>query len=243
MCSNGCSRIVAGRRALGRKSRHRGCRRNQIVDPAEHQRREPAQLEGLVEAANDVTARELRAAFSPFERVGVDFVALLGGPRFHVGPRTRAEECVDSFKDCARDDALHRLDDCAFAGEEFCRRFDRGLHLGIDRHPGARIEQQPDPLALQTARQVHPVDVLHRQAHAVAVVGLRQDRHHQRGVVHGARHWAGAARDERRVDRDAAEARLEANEAAPSGGQAHRAADIGADMQRAIAGRARRARA
>ena len=90
--------------------------------------------------------------------------------------------------------------------------------------------------------QVRPIDVLHRQAHAVAMVGLRQHRHHQRGVVDRAGHRAGAARHVGRIDRDAPEARLQPDQPAPAGRQAHRAPDIGADVERPVAGRACRAR-
>ena len=86
-----------------------------------------------------------------------------------------------------------------------------------------------------------PGDVLRRQAHAVARVGLRQHLHHQRGVGHGARHRPGGAAHVGRVDRDAAQAGLEREDAAPAGRQAQRAADVGADVQRAVAGRRGRA--
>ena len=88
-----------------------------------------------------------------------------------------------------------------------------------------------------------PGDVLRRQAHAVALVGLRQHLHQQRGVGHRARHRPGGAAHVGRVDRDAAEAGLEGEDAAPAGGQPQRAADVGAEVQRPVAGGRRRARA
>ena len=235
--------IVARGGALRGKRRDRRGRRNKIVDLAEQQRRKPAQLHALVEAADDIGAGELCATLGPLARVGMNFGALLGWQQLDVAPGSRAEERVQPVEDGARYDAL------APARRPRLRRrnafrdvLDRRLHLRIDRHADACIEQQADAFSLEQARQVRPIDVLHRQAHAVAMVGLRQQRHHQRGVVDRAGHRAGAARHVRRVDRDAAEARLQSDQPAPAGRQAHRAADIGADVKRPVAGRARRAR-
>ncbi len=88
-----------------------------------------------------------------------------------------------------------------------------------------------------------PVDVVRRQAHAVAAIGPRQHAHHQRGVIDGAGHRPGDAADIGRFDRNPAEARLQPDQAAPARRQPHRAADIGAKMQRAVARRAARTRA
>ena len=157
-----------------------------------------------------------RAALGPLARVGMNLGALLGGQQLDVAPGSRAEERVQPVEDGARYDALHRLDGRAFASKVFGDVLDRRLHLRIDRHPDACIEQQADAFSFHRARQVRPADVLHRQAHAVAMVGLRQHRHHQRGVVDRARHRAGAARHVGRVDRDAPEARLQPDQPAPA---------------------------
>ena len=82
-----------------------------------------------------------------------------------------------------------------------------------------------------------------RQAHAVAAIGPRQHAHHQRRVIDGARHRSGDAADIGRIDRNAPEAWLQRDQAAPAGRQPHRAADVGAEMQRAVTGRTRGARA
>ena len=81
------------------------------------------------------------------------------------------------------------------------------------------------------------------QAHAVAPVGPRQHAHHQRGIVDDAGHRPGDAADIERIDRNAPEAGLQRDQAVPAGRQPHRAADIGAEMQRAVTGRTRGARA
>ena len=78
--------IVAGRAALRREGRDRRGRRDQVVDLAEQQRGEPAQLHALVEAADRLDAGELRAAFGPFARVGMDLGALLRRQRLDVAP-------------------------------------------------------------------------------------------------------------------------------------------------------------
>ena len=87
--------------------------------------------------------------------------------------------------------------------------------------------------------EIEPGDVLRRQAHGVALVGLRQHAHHQRRVGDGAGHRPGDAAAIGRIDRDAAEARLQPEDAAPAGRQADRAADVGADVERPVAGRRR----
>ena len=107
--------------------------------------------------------------------------------------------------------------------------------LGVDRQaePASIITpmRRPRDVALEPL----PLDRLRRQAHRVALVGLREHAHHQRRVGDGARHRPGDAAGVRRIDRDAAEARLQREDAAPAGRQAHRAADVGADVQRPVA--------
>ena len=116
------------------------------------------------------------------------------------------------------------------------RRLDRGGDLGVDGQADADVHHQADAQAGDVALEALPVDRLRRQAHRVAVVGLRENAHHQRRVGDGARHRPGDAAGVRRVDRDPAEARLQGEDAAPSGRQAHRAADVGAEVERPVAG-------
>ena len=136
-----------------------------------------------------------------------------------------------------------RLDLGAGGGEALGRGPHRGGDLRIDRQAGAGVEQQADLQAAHVALEPRPGDVGRRQAHRVALVGLRQHAHQQRGVGDAARHRPGAAAGVGRVDRDPAEARLQGEDAAPGRRQAQRAADVGADVQRPVAGRHRRARA
>ncbi len=135
------------------------------------------------------------------------------------------------------------LDLGAGGREALGRGSHRGGDLGIDRQAGAGIEQQADLQAAHITLEPRPGDVLGRQAHRVAIVGLRQHAHQQRGVGDALRHRPGAAAGVGRVDRNAAEARLEGEDAAPGRGQAQRPADVGADVQRPVAGRHRCARA
>ena len=112
--------------------------------------------------------------------------------------------------------AVQRLDLGAGLGEQPGRRFDRRLHLGIDRQARARVEMQADLQALGLERTGAPVDVGRRQAHVVARIGLGQLGHQQRGVGHGARHRPDDAAEERRIDRHAAEAGLQGEDAVPA---------------------------
>ena len=122
----------------------------------------------------------------------------------------------------------------------------RGLHRDVahfllQRLADAEVEHQADAQLARRFIEGLPVDLVGRQAHAVAAIGLRQHAHHQGGVIDGAGHRSGDAADIGRIDRNASEARLQRDQAAPARRQPHRAADIGAEMQRAVAGRTRRA--
>ena len=180
-----------------------------------------------------------RAALGPLARVGMNLGALLGRQRLDVAPGARAEERVEARRGSARDIMPCTGSTTAPSPAKHLATFSTAAFTsGSTGIPTPASSSRPMRLPFTAAREVRPVDVLHRQAHAVAMVGLRQHRHHQRGVIDGARHRAGAARHIGRIDRDAPEARLQPDQPAPAGGQAHRAADIGADMQRAVAGRA-----
>jgi hypothetical protein len=109
------------------------------------------------------------------------------------------------------------------------------LVLGIEAAAG--VEHQADAHAADVDIEIGPVEIVGRQAGAVAPVRPRQRRHGECCVLDGAGHRPGAAADIIGIDGDAALARLEAEDAGPTGGQAHGAADIGADMQGAVAGR------
>ena len=117
----------------------------------------------------------------------------------------------------------------------------RGLHRDVahillQRLADAEIEHQADAQFTRGFVERLPVDVVGRQAHAVAAIGPRQHAHHQGGVIDGAGHRSGDAADIGRIDRNPAQARLQPDQAAPARRQPHRTADVGAEMQRTVTG-------
>ena len=166
-----------------------------------------------------------------------------GGQLGKIVPHPRAPEIVEPVEHLARQHAVDFGDDGA-GGLECLGGLDGDVaHLLLQRLADAEVEHQADAQLARRFIQRLPVDVVGRQAHAVAAIGLRQHAHHQCGVIDGAGHRSGDAADIGRIDRNPPEARLQRDEAAPARRQPHRAADVGAEMQRAVAGRTGRTRA
>ena len=160
----------------------------------------------------------------------------LGRQRRILEPRAHAPERVHAVEHGAGEEGRDRLDLRAGRREALGRGLHGGANLRVGRKARAGVEQQAELQAAHLAVELRPLDRLRRQAHGVALVGLRQHLHQQGRVGHRARHRPGRAAGVRRIDRDAAQARFQADDAAPAGRQAHRAADVGADVQRAVAG-------
>ena len=170
--------------------------------------------------------------------IGQCLLALRRRQLRQVFPHPGAPEIVEPVENLARH---HAID----LGDHGAGGFERlgGLHgdladFLVQRLAGAGIEHQPDAKLARRFFQRLPVDVVGRQAHAVAAIGPRQHAHHQGRIVDGAGQRPGDAADIGRIDRDSTEARLQREQPAPAGRQPHRAADIGAEMQRPITGSA-----
>ena len=238
-------RIVARRGALRRESRDRRGRRDQIVHLAEQavplsRRSSMLWLKPRIASTPD----SLPPPSAHFNDVGMDFGALIGRHRLDVAPRARAEERVEPLSIVARHQRRDRLDDRTLPVNLCAAASTAAFTSGSTGDADAGLQQQADPLALHVAGEIDPVDVLRpagscRRGHRAATAPTSSARC-RRQCASSARR---SAADIRRIDRHAPEARLEPDQAAPAGGQAHRAADVGADMQRAVTGRTRRARA
>ena len=192
----------------------------------------------------DVDARELRAGFRPFVDIGQRLGALARATSFERSSHIRARQKLSSPSSISRVRMPSTSVTTAPADSNAFAAFTATSRTSFSSAwptPASSIRPMRSLRGdLSSAFQLMSSA---RQAHAVAAVGLRQHAHHQRGIVDGAGHRPGDAADIGRIDRNAPEARLQRDQAAPAGRQPHRAADVGAEMQRAVAGRSRGARA
>ena len=178
----GPGRIVDRRGQLRRIARHRRNRRDHEIEGRALLQRRIADRDHLAHAAIDARARSALAALRPGEDIGQHLRLLLRRQCADIGPGALAPEIVEPVQHLARQEGRRLLDDRAGIGEGERRGLDRGLDLGLDRQADAGIELEPDAQALRVEIERQPVDLLRRQAHAVARIGPRQLAHHQGGI-------------------------------------------------------------